>query len=39
MDTYSHMIPALRNEVTDRMDEIFPTAVSEAVKASGTAVN
>jgi len=23
MDTYSHMIPALRNEVADRMDEIF----------------
>lgn len=39
MDTYSHMIPALRNEVADRMDEIFPTAVSEAVKTSSTAVN
>jgi integrase len=25
MDTYSHMIPALRNEVADRMDEIFST--------------
>jgi integrase len=39
MDTCSQMIPALRNEVADRMDEIFPTAVSEAVKASNTAVN
>jgi hypothetical protein len=39
MDTYSHMIPALRNEVVDRTDEIFPTAVNEAVKASVTSVN
>ena len=34
MDTYSHMIPALRNEVADRMDEIFSTTVNEAVKRS-----
>jgi hypothetical protein len=32
MDTYSHMIPALRNEVADRMDEIFATTVNEAIK-------
>jgi hypothetical protein len=32
MDTYSRMIPALRNEVADRKDEAFPTTVSEAVK-------
>jgi integrase len=32
MDTYSHMIPALRNEVADRMDEIFTVAVRLAVK-------
>jgi integrase len=31
MDTYSHMIPALRNEVADRMDEIFTERDSEAV--------
>jgi integrase len=39
MDTYSHMIPALRNEVADRMDEILSTTVSEAVKPSGEAIN
>jgi integrase len=39
MDTYSHMIPALRNEVADRMDEILSTTVNEAVKTSGTAIN
>ena len=33
MDTYLHMIPALRNEVADRMDEIFSTTVNEAVKS------
>ena len=33
MDTYRHMIPALRNEVADPMDDIFaPTTVNEAVK-------
>ena len=32
MDTYSHMIPALRNEVADRMDEIFSVAAKAAVK-------
>lgn len=32
MDNYSHMIPALRNEVADRIDEIFPTAVNELSK-------
>jgi len=31
MDTYSHMIPALRNEVADRMDQIFSYAIAEAV--------
>ena len=33
------MIPALRNEVADRMDEIFSVAVNTAVKASGEAIN
>ena len=39
MDTYSHMIPALRNEVASRIDEIFPTAVNEAVKTTVATVN
>ncbi len=39
MDTYSHMIPALRNEVADRMDEIFPVAVNIAVKTPAEAIN
>jgi integrase len=39
MDTYSHMIPALRNEVADRMDEIFSVAVSTAVKTSEEVIN
>lgn len=39
MDTYSHMIPALRNEVADRMDEIFSTTVNEAVKDSTASVH
>jgi hypothetical protein len=39
MDTYAHMIPALRNEVVDRMDEIFSTTVSEAVKSTPTVTN
>jgi integrase len=43
MDTYSHMIPALRNEVADRMDEIFskpnPVAVNEAVKPGFRSIN
>jgi integrase len=39
MDTYSHMIPALRNEVADRMDQIFSTTVNEAVKAATAKVN
>jgi integrase len=39
MDTYSHMIPALRNEVADRMDEIFSTTVNEAVKPDTARVN
>jgi integrase len=34
MDTYSHMIPALRNEVADKMDEIFSPAPSVAVKVA-----
>lgn len=32
MDTYSHMIPALHNEVADRMDDLFSSTVNEAVK-------
>ena len=39
MDTYSHMIPALRNEVANRMDEILSTTVNEAVKVSGETIN
>jgi integrase len=39
MDTYSHMIPALRNEVANRMDEILSSTVNEAVKRSGEAIN
>jgi integrase len=39
MDTYSHMIPALRDEVANRMDEIFPTTVNEAVKPGITQIN
>ena len=39
MDTYSHMIPALRNEVADRMDEILSTAVNEAVKSPDEVIN
>jgi integrase len=39
MDTYSHMIPALRDEVASRMDEIFPTAVNEAVNFPAAIVN
>ena len=39
MDTYSHMIQALRNEVADRMDEIFSTTVNEAVKPTPTIPN
>jgi hypothetical protein len=33
MDSYSHMIPTLRNEVADRVDEIFPTAVKKACQS------
>ena len=32
MDTYSHMIPALRNEVADRMDEIFAVPTKSPTK-------
>jgi integrase len=32
MDTYSHMIPALRNEVADRMEKILSVVVNTAVK-------
>jgi integrase len=39
MDTYSHMIPALRNEVADRIDEILSTTVNEAVSASIAIIN
>jgi integrase len=39
MDTYSHMIPALRNEVADRMDEVFSTTVNEAVKTKPAMAN
>ena len=39
MDTYIHSIPALRNDVADRMDDIFSTAVNEAVKPSPVAIN
>jgi integrase len=39
MDTYSHMIPALRNEVADRLDEIFPTTVNETVNPESVTVH
>ncbi len=39
MDTYSHMIPALRNEVADRMDEIFASTVSETVNSSAELIH
>jgi integrase len=39
MDTYSHMIPALRNEVADRMHEILSTTVKEAVKLDTRRIN
>jgi integrase len=39
MDTYSHMIPALRNEVADRMDEILATTVNEAVNSPDEIIN
>lgn len=39
MDTYSHMIPALPNEVANRMDEILSTTVNEAVNTSGMLIN
>ncbi len=39
MDTYSHMIPALRNEVADRIDEILSTTVNEAVSESTEIIN
>lgn len=32
MNTYSHMIPALRNEVADRMDEIFEEPIPVPTK-------
>jgi hypothetical protein len=39
MDTYSHMLPELRNEVADKMDEIFApqtqVAVQVAIKPKG----
>ncbi len=39
MNTYSHVIPALRREVAAKMDEILkPVAVSVAVSAKGEAV-
>ncbi len=36
MNTYSHVLPSLRNEVADRMDQAF--AVSEAVKPDTTTI-
>jgi integrase len=39
MDTYSHMIPALRNEVADRMDEIFSTPTKSPTKAESVSIN
>jgi integrase len=39
MDTYSHMIPALRNEVADKMDEIFQKLSNEAVKPEAQTIN
>jgi hypothetical protein len=40
MNTYSHVIPAMQNEVANRMDEILtPVAVSVAVKGKNQTVN
>ena len=36
MNTYSHVLPSLRNEVADRMDQAF--AVSEAVKPESATI-
>jgi hypothetical protein len=33
------MIPALRNELADRMDEIFSLAVKAAVKPEPSSIN
>ena len=38
MDTYSHMIPALRNEVADRMDEIFLVPTKSPTKPTTAVV-
>jgi integrase len=35
MDTYSHMIPQLRNEVADRMDEILSPTNAPTKTTSG----
>ena len=37
MDTRLHMVPALRNEVADRVDEVLAVAVDGAVKTSAPA--
>ena len=39
MDTYSHMLPDLRNEVADKMDEIFSPQTQVAVKSATETVN
>ncbi len=39
MDTYGHMIPALRNEVADRMDEIFSTPTKSPTKTERVSIN
>ncbi|HET9530132.1 MAG TPA: site-specific integrase, partial [Blastocatellia bacterium] len=40
MNTYSHVIPAMQNEVANRMDEILtPVAVSVAVREENQTVN
>ncbi len=39
MDTYSHMIPALRNEVADRMDEIFAVPTKSPTKTAEERIN
>jgi integrase len=39
MDTYSHMIPALRNEVANRMNEIFSTPTKSPTETERVSIN
>ena len=39
MDTYSHMLPALKTEVASKMDDIFAVPTESPTKAEIEAVN